>query len=528
MNILITEVRAGKREGSVISAQGFEYAAETDQATWYALQRDLEDVGVSAEAIGENKPMIINWFREAVAAGKLEEDEPPEDDGSTLNLSDSVSLSEKEEAGPVRVGSNDSVVKRALLAFRRNSSSGALSSDVEVQKGVKAVHTGSSTPPIHVYDEKDSKLRVSYLLNRLQAKNVALLEAAKADDESQIRALLGKGAKVGEVDQLGETALHIAAATSTDGRTVQALLDSGVDVNMIGTHGVMSQTPLISACRNHAVDTARILLQHGADPNIDCNGTAVSYAAMHGNLGVVQLLLEHGVDVEAPWRNNTVLHIAAGRPDMAIVQLLLDYNADVHARSRQGLTALGIAAGKYGGEGAIQVLLDNGADIEEKSLNESETPLQTAARVGILDNVRALLDRGAHIDARKSNGETPLMKVVQNKQIRSADIVRLLLRKGADVHAADTLGHTVLFWAKQERSELLNDGDDEVIQLLHNWGAQGESSLPYPSGGDYTSQPNDQQHSQIYTLPYRGVETPGQPTPQPYYQRYNQPYGGVR
>ena len=524
MNLLIAEVRAGKREGSVISTQGFEEVADTDRATWSALQRDLEDVGVSAEAIEENKPMIINWFREAVATGKLEEDEPPWDDSSTLNMGDSASLFEKKGTGPARAGSGDSVMKRALMALKSSSSSPALLKDAEVHQGGHAVHTGSSTPPIQVQDEKDSKLRVSYLLSRLQGKNVALLEAAKADDEHQIRALLAKGAKVGEVDQIGETALHIAAAASTDGRTVQTLLDSGVDVNLIGTQGVMSQTPLISACRNHAVDSARILLRHGADPNIDCNGTALSYAAMHGNLGVVQLLLEKGVDVEAPWHNNTVLHVAAGRPNIAIVQLLLDHNADVHARSRHGLTALGIAAGKYGGEGVIRMLLDHKADIEDKSSDESETPLHTAARNGILDNVRALLDRGAHIEARNSKGETPLMKVVQNKQIPGADIVRLLLRRGADANAADARGHTVLFWAKQKEAGQLND---EAIQLLRNWGAQGESGIPYPSASHDISQPNDQQYRQISSLPRAGVETQGQPTPQPYYQRYNQPYGGA-
>ena len=522
--MLIAEVRAGKREGSVISTQGFEEAAETDRSTWSALQRDLEDVGVSAEAIEDNKPMIINWFREAVAAGKLEEDEPPWDDVSTLNMGDSASLFEKKEAGPVRARSGDSVVKRALMAFRSSSSSEALSKDVDVVKGGNAVHTGSSTPPIQFPDWKDSKLRVSDLLSKLQGRNVALLEAAKADDERQIRALLAKGAKVGEVDQLGETALHIAAAVSTDGRTVQLLLDTGVDVNLISTQGVMSQTPLLSACRNHAVHTARILLQHGADPKIDCNGTAVSYAAMHGNIGVVQLLLEHGVDVEAPWRSDTVLHIAAGRKHTAMVQLLLDHNADVHARSRRGLTALGIAAGMDGSEGIIQMLLDRGADIEDKSLNESETPLHTAARLGSLDNVRALIEKGADIDARNSNGETPLIRALRNKHLRDTDIVRLLLDKCADPYAADTQGHTVLFWAKQMGSGVVKH---EVIQLLQQWGAERESSQPYPSAFQNTSQSNDQQHSQIYNLPYRGVEPSGQATPQPYYQRYNEPYGGV-
>ena len=43
LNILIAEVRAGKREGSVISTQTFDTTARNDQETWEALRRELED-----------------------------------------------------------------------------------------------------------------------------------------------------------------------------------------------------------------------------------------------------------------------------------------------------------------------------------------------------------------------------------------------------------------------------------------------------------------------------------------------------
>ncbi|KAM0794814.1 hypothetical protein BDR22DRAFT_781866, partial [Usnea florida] len=72
MNILIAEVRAGKREGSVISTMTFDASAQIDRDTWEALRRDLEDVGISRDVITEKRQFIITWFQEAVAAGKFE------------------------------------------------------------------------------------------------------------------------------------------------------------------------------------------------------------------------------------------------------------------------------------------------------------------------------------------------------------------------------------------------------------------------------------------------------------------------
>ena len=62
MNILIAEVRAGRREGSVISTKIFDATAQIDRDTWEALRRDLEDVGISQDVITEKRHFIITWF----------------------------------------------------------------------------------------------------------------------------------------------------------------------------------------------------------------------------------------------------------------------------------------------------------------------------------------------------------------------------------------------------------------------------------------------------------------------------------
>ena len=81
---MITEVRAGKREGSIVSARTVDSIARRDQATWEELRRELEDIGISPLVITEKRQFIIAWFEEAVAAGKLDED-PFDDDPSNYD-----------------------------------------------------------------------------------------------------------------------------------------------------------------------------------------------------------------------------------------------------------------------------------------------------------------------------------------------------------------------------------------------------------------------------------------------------------
>lgn len=86
MNLLISEVRAGKREGSIISEENFDAKAQSDQVTWDILRRELKDIGVTAEVLVEKRAFIVGWFQKAVAAGWLEEDvSPASDDEDSIN-----------------------------------------------------------------------------------------------------------------------------------------------------------------------------------------------------------------------------------------------------------------------------------------------------------------------------------------------------------------------------------------------------------------------------------------------------------
>ena len=89
LDLVIAEVRAGKREGSIISTQTSNTTARNNQKTWEALRKELEDICISPNVIIEKRQFIIAWFQEAVAADRLEEDFASDDNNSAISSHES-------------------------------------------------------------------------------------------------------------------------------------------------------------------------------------------------------------------------------------------------------------------------------------------------------------------------------------------------------------------------------------------------------------------------------------------------------
>jgi hypothetical protein len=73
---LLTELRAGLRKGSVISKfiSSLEVDLELEESpVWDKLQRELKDVGISANAIDEHKDFITQWLKSALHNGMVDE-----------------------------------------------------------------------------------------------------------------------------------------------------------------------------------------------------------------------------------------------------------------------------------------------------------------------------------------------------------------------------------------------------------------------------------------------------------------------
>jgi len=149
------------------------------------------------------------------------------------------------------------------------------------------------------------------------------------------------------------------AIKQDDADAVRALLKRGFDPNTrnpAGEHG------LALAIREPSLKVASVLL--GA-PQIDPEArnqhdeSLLMLASLKGLFAVCEQLIAKGADVNKPgW---TPLHYAATHGHISVMNLLLDNHAYIDAASPNGSTPLMMAA-LYGTPAAVKVLLEAGAD----------------------------------------------------------------------------------------------------------------------------------------------------------------------
>jgi ankyrin repeat protein len=111
----------------------------------------------------------------------------------------------------------------------------------------------------------------------------------------------------------------------------QVLLDYGVDVNAQSNSGY---TPLHSRPFRYFNDPrfVRLLLDHGADPNIrerEDGNTPLHLASQNGRTEIARLLVEHGASVEVQDNlGRTPLDVASWWRHDEIIKLLTEYRTE--------------------------------------------------------------------------------------------------------------------------------------------------------------------------------------------------------
>jgi ankyrin repeat protein len=224
------------------------------------------------------------------------------------------------------------------------------------------------------------------------------------------------------------------------------LIEKGSDLGALLTRRPAIVSLTIRSCNGREMTVlalVRRLLEKGADvaAQTDDGRSALYTATIYGLPGVVQLLLEHGADVnqrnrrcawveymyDGPkiywydWRGPymdgvTALHEAARRGCLKIAHLLIDAGADVEAMDDGGITVLHEAAIHPSSKEAfdseptdiVDLLLAHGADINAHYGPKKATVLHCAAAQGNIAMACHLLQNGARTGATDADGKTAL------------------------------------------------------------------------------------------------------------------------
>jgi ankyrin repeat protein len=301
----------------------------------------------------------------------------------------------------------------------------------------------------------------------LLSGETALMEASRRGNLDIVRALLSAKANPNAQEANGGQSALMWAVSQRHSAVVEELVRRGADVHAGSKTGF---TPLMFAAQQDDVESARILISAGANPNEVRPKSGNSYtpliiASAMGNAKVAELLLDKGADpnvIDA--RGYTSLHLVvrdsdygldlAGKDNVVkIVKSLLAHGANPNHRLK---------------------LARNVGTLNEVSL-QGATPLVLAAEVNNLEAIKALLAAGADPRITTDQGTTALMLAAgggtdiqraraPEEQAVAIETAKLLVERGVDVNAVGQYGWTALHAASYQ-------GLTDVIEFLVSKGA---------------------------------------------------------
>ncbi|XP_044153104.1 fibronectin type 3 and ankyrin repeat domains protein 1 [Bufo gargarizans] len=193
--------------------------------------------------------------------------------------------------------------------------------------------------------------------------------------------------------------------------------------------------------------------------------TPLMVAAQRGDLRIVQLLIDHGADinqVNGSGKNSLMLACFSGH--LEVVEYLRRQGASWENRDKGGCTAMHWAVD---GDNLklIEWMIADGCEVDVKDSCSRWTPLMLVSAVtGNPDVAQRLIAAGADVNVKDKDGKTPLMVAALNNHER---LVRLLIENGADGSITNEYGIGISEMAKafnrQNMVVILEDMKKEIL-----------------------------------------------------------------
>jgi len=214
------------------------------------------------------------------------------------------------------------------------------------------------------------------------------------------------------------------AVQAGDVEKLEEVLNNGAFIDTIFDQQT-KDTPLIIASRMGHVNVMRLCLQFGAknDPYPEFGCTALHAACASGQYDAAAVLLQAASKAKADHiicnlpdsAGRTPLHLAAAHGNSELLELLVNHGVDLSKQDAKGATCLHLCADK-GHNTSIAVLIDQ-LNVEDL-IDVVDSAGNTALHIAVIQNqktsVRLLLQSAANVQIRNKAGHRPLDLAVAN------------------------------------------------------------------------------------------------------------------
>ena len=213
----------------------------------------------------------------------------------------------------------------------------------------------------------------------------------------------------------------------------------------------------------------QIILDLLEDQSLDINAadertglTALHHAAKTNQMETAQILINHGADLSRSEKlGRTALHCCVQSPGVHCLRLFLQKNADNKFRDLEGMTVWHLAA-QEGNVQALSALLSMQVDPASATVlkaNDGKTPLLCASARGSKEAMELLLNAGGNLTGTASNGSSPLHYAAESGNTES---VEFLLGKKVLSYMVTCDGSTALHYSVAGSGERVA----EIVRVL--------------------------------------------------------------
>jgi hypothetical protein len=269
---------------------------------------------------------------------------------------------------------------------------------------------------------------------RIKTPRKTMLQACSTDDNNLLQELLDKGEDPDRKTGYKDPPLFICTERANK-RGVEILLKAGANPNIVHKN----TTPIVIAAKNNFKDITTLLLQNGAEINLndDTQKQAMFFFCQRADTANITLWIDNENKTRDrktiqsqlafysdPKTGMTLLHHCctdkvqfktAGslwdkekfiEDKISIMQFLLEHGADINAQNNKGETPLHTAVGTFSEHGHdlfVTWLIDNGANIDATD-KKGQTPIYFAfvdflrSYMPNTPNIMKLIESGANLD----------------------------------------------------------------------------------------------------------------------------------